>query len=231
MEQNSLTTIEFLPEEIIRKIIFHLPSSDLKNAIAVCRQWRDVGSEAKLWRNFRLCINYKNVEMVEEMLNSQRLREMRSVKFLAWFVPVKTSESVIKGISEQNDVEELIVRGTHLTTIDPELLSSCLNRKRIVLLTKTRLVKEQVEVLFNNMNTETNLVELDIRDNDLSKVDPNVLANCINKLRKVTLMKTDLDRHQKRVILGQLRKKTSLKYLVIRQNELEHHNEDINFQN
>eukprot|EP00092_Neocalanus_flemingeri_P038936 GFUD01042387.1.p1 GENE.GFUD01042387.1~~GFUD01042387.1.p1 ORF type:complete len:170 (+),score=37.75 GFUD01042387.1:3-512(+) len=155
--------------------------------------------------------------MVEELLKLRRLKGMNSVKFLAWFIPVKTSKSVIKEISEQNDVEALIVRGNDLTTIDPELLSLCLNMKRSVLLTKTKLGRKQMEVLFNNMNKETNLVEIDIRQIDLSDVDPDVLSNCVNKLRKVILMNTNLSRFQADTILYKL-KKTPLEYLKIRHN-------------
>ena len=100
MEATGNVPIHFLTEEIIRKVIFFLPSSDLKNATTVCKRWQDVGSEPKLWRGFRLSINYKTVgmieEMIEEMMKCERLRGMKSVKLLAWFVPVKTSVAVIR---------------------------------------------------------------------------------------------------------------------------------------
>jgi Leucine-rich repeat (LRR) protein len=210
--------IYFLPEEIIRKILFLLPNCDLKNATAVCKRWQDVGSEPKLWRGFRLCINYKSVGMILEMMKCQRLRGMQSVKFLAWFVPVQISEAVIREVSLNSEVEELVVRGNGFTDFDPNLLSSSINKMRRVLLTKTRLSQEQVEVLFNDMEKKTRLIELDIRENDLSKVDPNIIANCVNKLRKATLMKTYLSMRQKQSILKEMEKKTNLEMLDITQN-------------
>ena len=143
---------------------------------------------------------------------------MQSVKFLAWFVPVKTSEAVIREISIHSEVEELIVRGNGFTDFDPDLLSLCINRMRRVLLTKTKLSEKQAEVLFNDMDKETRLIELDIRENDLSRVDPNIIANCVNKLRKATLMKTYLSMRQKQSILKQIEKKTIIETLDIRQN-------------
>ena len=218
MEATGNISINFLPEEIIRKIIFLLQSSDLKNATAVCKRWQDVGSEPKLWRGFRLSINYKTVGMIEEMMKCQRLRGMKSVKFLAWFVPVKTSEAVIREISKNSEVDELVVRGNGFTDFDADLLSSCINRMRRVLLTKTKLSREQVDVLFTDMEKETRLIELDIRENDLSKVEPNILANCVNKLRKATMMKAYLSLLQKQAILNEMEKKTILEKLDIRQN-------------
>ena len=64
----------------------------------------------------------------------------------------------------------------------------------------------------------TRLIELDIRENDLSKVEPNILANCVNKLRKATMMKAYLSLLQKQAILKKMEKKKILEKLDIRQN-------------
>ena len=154
---------------------------------------------------------------------------MKSVKFLAVFVPVKTSEAVIREIAIQNDmIEELVVRGNDLTRVDPDLLSSCINGMGRVLLTETILSEEQVEVLFNDMNKETSLSQLDIRQTDLSNVDPVVLSKCVNNLRKVTLMKTNLSMTQIYSIIDQMKKKTSLEDLNISQNSWRGHINAIN---
>ena len=38
-----------LPSEILLQIISQLDPADLKSAVLVCRRWRDVGEEPKLW--------------------------------------------------------------------------------------------------------------------------------------------------------------------------------------
>ena len=50
MQASRNGSIQFLPVEIIRKILFLLPNSDLKNATSVCKRWQYFGSESKLWR-------------------------------------------------------------------------------------------------------------------------------------------------------------------------------------
>ena len=112
----------------------------------------------------------------------------------------------------------MVVRGNGFTDFDADLLSSCINRMRRVLLTKTKLSREQVDVLFTDMEKETRLIELDIRENDLSKVEPNIIANCVNKLRKATMMKAYLSLLQKQAILKKMEKKKILEKLDIRQN-------------
>ena len=106
-------TINFLPEEILQKIIFLLPFKDLKNVTSVCRRWLIIG-EQKLAQSSRLCINHKNVRMMKKLLTSQRMKTMKSVRFLSWFLPVKESEAVILEIYINVDIEELIIRGNDL---------------------------------------------------------------------------------------------------------------------
>ena len=69
----------------------------------------------------------------------------------------------------------------------PDVLSKCINSLKKVNLTKTNLSWFQVLAIFEDMNKDTRLVELDIRDNDLSSVKPDVLSKCINSLKKVNL--------------------------------------------
>ena len=185
---------DFLPDEIVRKIFFLL-SSDLKSVSQVCTRWREICSEPKLWKNYRLCINYKNVEMIRELLSLPRLKVMRSVKFLSWFVSVDVSESVIMEIfKHSDDVDELIIRGNGLVSgnglasdLNPFLLANCLNRMTSVVLSKTWLSREQLDLIFYYMNKETKIAELNINENDLSGVDENLLTECVKKLKIVSL--------------------------------------------
>ena len=149
---------------------------------------------------------------------SPRLKGMKGVKFLTWFVSEKTSESVIRDISKHSDVDNLMVRGNGLNNVDPNLLASCINKMRKVLLSKTRMSREQVDVIFTDMNKGTNLIELDIRENDLSKVDQHILASCVNRMKKATLRKTCLSMAQKETMLKEIEKKTNLDMVDIRQN-------------
>ena len=160
---------DFLPHEIVREI-FLLVRSDLKSVSQVCTRWREICSEPKLWKNFRLCINYKNVEMLGELLSLPRLKMMRSVKFLSWFVSVDMSESVIMEIfKHSDDVDELIIRGNGLVSgnglisdLNPFLLANCLNRMTSLVLSKTWLSREQLDLFFYYMNKETKIAELKI---------------------------------------------------------------------
>ena len=135
---------------------------------------------------------------------------MKSVRFLSWFLPVEESEAVISQINKNVDIEELIIRGNGLLladfneginpkykSVDPILLSSCINRMKKVSLSKTLLTMKQVETMHKQMSEDTNILEFEISDNILFDGDPNILAVWVEKMRKIISMKTSLKMHQK----------------------------------
>lgn len=217
MKCQQALSINCLPEEILQKIVFLLPSSDLKSAVLVCRRWHRIAMEPKLWTDFMLCINYKNMGMMRELLRSERLRLIKSIKFLTWFVPVRTSEAVIKEISKHGEVEELIIRGhglrsgvENLADVDPKLLSSCINKMRKVSLSKTAISKDQVNAVFTDMSEASAIEELDIRENDFSSVADKILETCLHKMRVVTLSLAYENNYQKERLVREIRRMSSV---------------------
>ena len=168
MNDQQDVSIQSLPEEILQKIIFLLPNSDLKSAILVCRRWHGIGMEPKLWTNFRLCINYKNVGMIKKLLGSKRLSLMRSIRFVSWFVPVRTSYDVIKEISNHGEVDDLIIRGLqyrdnflneNVSYVDENILVTCINKMKKVTLSKTFLMVDQKEILLKKIRISDLIIE------------------------------------------------------------------------
>ena len=173
--------------------------------------------EPKLWTDFMLCINYKNMGMMRELLRSERLRLIKSIKFLTWFVSVRTSEAVIKEISKHGEVEELIIRGhglrsgvENLADVDPKLLSSCINKMRKVSLSKTAISKDQVNAVFTDMSEASAIEELDIRENDFSSVADKILETCLHKMRVVTLSLAYENNYQKERLVREIRRMSSV---------------------
>ena len=61
------------------------------------------------------------------------------------------------------------------------------------------------------MNITTNLMELDIRRQDLTELDSRILASCIIKVPKVTLMNCLMSKFQIRCLEWEAQTKTALK--------------------
>ena len=124
--------------------------------------------EPKLWTNFRLCINYKNVGMMKKLLGSKRLSLMRSIRFVSWFVPVRTSYDVIKEISNHGEVDDLIIRGLqyrdnflneNVSYVDENILVTCINKMKKVTLSKTYLMMHQKEILLKKIRISDLIIE------------------------------------------------------------------------
>ena len=196
MNDNAIITINLLPEEILEKIIFLLPIPDLKNIILVCRRWLHIG-EQELAKVSRLCINHKNVEIMKQLLNSQRMKTMRSVRFLSWSISVEKSEEVIEEISKHSDIEDLILRGNGLVSycfkqyVNPNTLSSCISGMKKVSMSKTLLSIQQVRTMFRDIsNKDTNIIQFDLKDNELVDGDEHMMSFWLEKIQGEISRKT-----------------------------------------
>ena len=209
-----VSSINNLPEEMLLMIIKMLAKSDLKNAVLVCQRWCQVATEPRLWTDFRFSIDYRNVKWLREMMNCPRLSAVRGVKFFGWSMPSSSSEFVLREISKRKEFEELIIRGNGLTFVDQDLLSSTLNRMKRLRLSMSKMTREQMDAFFTDMDLKTSVEELVIEFEDLSKVNPTILSNCIGKIPKTKLIKTHLSKTQ-RSSLRTLMEHRNLERLVL----------------
>lgn len=70
-----------LPPELLTNIFRFLPYSDLKNAMLVCRFWREVGERASLWSNFKLDFTDGNTDC--QLLQVLCLSRLQSLKHIS----------------------------------------------------------------------------------------------------------------------------------------------------
>jgi len=108
-----------------------------------------------------------------------------------------------------------------LSSLNAHILACAITKLEQVHLTKTDLIPEQAEEIFAALDScieqESRLKELKIGSNNLSSVDPDVLAKVVNSLEKVNMGKTRLRRKQTTKILTQSLVATNLKELYINQ--------------
>jgi len=216
----SRSTIESLPNEMLLKIFKLLRVSQLKRVNLVCYRWNLVTQDPQLWTSGCLAINYKTVDRAQEILCAGgRFCLMNKLKFYAWCVPAASTEMVLKLLSSQEKITELVLRGNALWLVDQTMLSTCLNKMLVVQLTKVCLAPPQVRLMFEEMEEKKNLVELEIRDNDLYWVPDSLFSRCVNRMERVSLVKCNLSYTQVRALLLDMHKGTCLKELDIRRNE------------
>ena len=103
--------ISCLPEEIMCMILEMMSLHDLKNVNLVCRQWHRLGRDPKLWRA-ALCmtVTYRNVDMLEEMLNSKWLVAVKKMKLNTKMMKISSWQYVLKEVEKSGRIEEVVIQ-------------------------------------------------------------------------------------------------------------------------
>merc|ERR1712129_629216 len=108
--------------------------------------------------------------------------------------------------------------GTNLSPVDADILAQAVTQLQEVGLGWTDLTPQQVEAIFAAFETSSKTKILRIGVNNLSSVDPDVLARVVNKLETVDMQGTDLTEQQMTRILTKSLLTTNLKELYMEGN-------------
>ena len=106
----------------------------------------------------------------------------------------------------------------NLSSVEPELLKTAVRKLEEVHLTWSKLTCQQVEALFATDNEATKLKSLTIAGNNLSSVEPALLATALSKLEKVNILECSLTRKQAETLFVTKNVATKLKYLNLGKN-------------
>ena len=209
-----------LPLEILRIIVTFLPPKDLLSLVLVSQLWKELGENPRLWRGFTLCIRREHVRRIEEVLAIRRLKHLQRIKFSKLCLNnASDNATVFNVIAFKESVKELIIRGSDLSKVSPDVIATCLNNMDKVEFVPhiwgTGLTFEQVDALFVKMKVETKLRVLNIRSNNLSRVSAKVMAECVNNLEEVDMWNTSLNTEQVEQMLLVSKHRTKLKSLNI----------------
>ena len=83
-----------------------------------------------------------------------------------------------------------------LTGVDPDFLAAAMSTTRKLSLVNTGLTAVQVEKLLGFIAANCPMESLNLSANVLSMVEPELMAQAVNKLKDVTLIDTNLSVNQ-----------------------------------
>ena len=209
-----------LPSELWVIVFTFLSFKDLCSVILVCQLWKSLGENPSLWKMFTFCIKREHVRRMEEVFSIPRFQHIRRVQRTKISInDAMDNATVFKAISRKDSIKELIIHGSNLANVSPEIISLCVNKLQrfdfVPHIWGTGLSRCQVSSLFDKMKSETCLRVLNLRSNDLSAIPATVLGECMNKLVEADLWNTSLSCKQVEEILINCKKKTCLKKLNI----------------
>ena len=181
---------------VLRLVFKLLPPRDLKNVVLVCRLWREVGEAPRLWAWVVLRVNTENTGTRLEVLASRRMGCVR-VLDVQEHLPrqqLELMEPILTAISQGYfSLKKLHIQNINLSTLEPSLLAGVARRLEEVWMDGTQLTSEQAAMVMTALCVKNSRLKmLDISCNDLSEVEPSLLARAVNGLEEVDLNDTKL---------------------------------------
>ena len=194
-----------LPVEMLLGIFELVSYKDLKNVVLVCRRWREIGETPRFWSSFPAKVKTRNMSVMSEMLSSRRMKQLKKLTIEST-LSEEVSHTIMNHpvlrefkLSEEEEPQTIIsvlnvicsrgYKGTVLDMsendmfdIDPELLAKVVTKLQKLEINCTELTLQQAAAIFTAVSEESTMIELDISDNDLSGVDPELLAKAVNNL-------------------------------------------------
>ena len=119
---------------------------------------------------------------------------------------------------KQGPLTFLDLTGNDLSIIEPKLLASVVNKLQYMVMKNSYLKPEQVNAVLISTSVVSSLQGLDIGHNNLSSVEPKLLARAVTKIKDVRLNWARLSLPQIEAILDSVNKGTQLKKLSLRGN-------------
>ena len=112
-------------------------------------------------------------------------------------------EAILIGITgEKSKLKKLNLSELDVSPVSPCLLANAVILLEEICLWESNLNKKQVEALITSISSENlRLKKLDLQTNDLSSVEPGLLAKAVGRLSEVRLRDTQMNKHQIEKIL------------------------------
>ena len=90
------------------------------------------------------------------------------------------------------DIKSISMSGINLASVEVESLVRVAAKVCKIDLRNTELTNEQIAALVSSLRENQEIQEVDLSDNTLSGVDPDLLATAMSKTRKLSLVNTGL---------------------------------------
>lgn len=194
-----------LPREVLLQIFELLGPDDLKTAVLVCQQWRELGEGPRLWT--WAVVSIGTMEDLQKV-DIERLGMLQEIKVLDKCYHYDEVECIWMKKTKVNELFKVILKIPTVTRIsgldecegisgvDPQLLVSLGNRLEKLTLWEL-LTYKQIELLLSTMAENTNVKELEVNyQHHVARVNPVVFASAISNVVDVVLMNEDITSEQ-----------------------------------
>ena len=226
----SIRHINTLPRELLLHIFRFLSHSQLKTALRVCSQWREVGEDPILWKYFKLVVTGIEINILPAILSITRLQCLQNLEVNGYSEKEKPefSGGTLSAILE-SPVTKVTIKNCNLSHLSEENISSMVLNLKSLSLWQIEMRKEQIQIMFGVLSKSRHLSEIDIGYGymDLHEIAPLLLAKALNRRRKVNIGHTKLSEDQIICLLETIAKRTTIRSLDVGYRDLSFLDDDL----
>ena len=218
-----ITIMENLPTEMLLYIFELLSYRDLKIVMLVCRRWREIGEIQRLWSSFPVIVNTRNMSLIPEILSMRRMQGLNKLR-IETKLSEKVSETIVSHpglrefeLSERNYEKTILsvlivicsqgcqgmilkLNNKNISSVDTELLAGATTKLDSLEISNTKLTKHQIVAILTTVSEGHKMTKLNISFNNMSGVDPELLAKTVTKTKQLNVTDTNLTQEQAEAI-------------------------------
>ena len=199
-----------LPWEMLLEIISQLAPTDLKSAVLVCRRWREVGEDPKLWSwaalkltpQFRLAAECRRMKAIFHVKSKEgKFWELPNLTVKALSKVLLTNnfanlgevceekdgyycggllEASMKALKKQDKKKQFSFKKIDFSDIDETLLAEAFNKLSKLNLEECKFSSTQITKFLEC--DETKLNSLSLKKIDLTVIDARFMAQSLNRI-------------------------------------------------
>ena len=183
--------------EILHQVFLQLSLQDLKTVLLVCGLWRELGEAPGLWSGLHLNVTRNNIAFMPQLLKSRRMKTVRKLTLET------VSDELLQAVIRHKGLREIDANGTDLSGVEASLLARAVTGMEDVDIEDTQLTGQQVDAVLTATATASRfhrfgckddiryrLKKLDISFNNLSTMEPGMMARAAFFLEELSLFDT-----------------------------------------
>ena len=141
-------------------------------------------------------MNMNNMFYIDPELLAKVVTKLQKLDVMDTNLTQQQTEAIFTAISEGSKMIKLNIAENNISKIDPGLLVKAVTNLQILDVMDTNLTQQQTEDIFTAVSEESKMIELNISENNMSGVDPGLLAKAVNKLETLDIELTQLTQQQ-----------------------------------
>ena len=167
-----------------------------------------------------LDLSHNNLSSVSPTLLVPAIWSLEEARLWGCSLTGQQLESLCRALRQPGVLRILDMTGNKLSQLEPQLLASAVSKLQEVRLVRTSLTMEQASALCLAKDEQTCLRSLDLSNNNLSAVLPEVLVKAVAWLEELRLWGASLTSRQASALCSSLRHTTTLRSLDLSVNDL-----------